>query len=461
MNSTAKPWAPYSPDRESPWDLRRVAHLHRRAGFAAPWATIQRDLKDGPQKSIDRLLAGKAGKEAGPGVPEDFAATADALGRAAAASGDVNRLKAWWVYRMVFGPDPLGERLTLMWHNHFATSAAKVGLAVQQQNGLFRDFARAPFGELLTRAARDPALLVWLDAQANRKGQPNENLARELMELFTLGIGHYTEKDVKEAARALTGWTVVKGNFQEDAALHDGGDKDILGRKGPWKGSDLVTMLLEQPAIAERLAWRLCDTFMGEGTVDAAAQRSLAAGLREHRLDVGWAVATILRSREFFAPANLGTRVLGPVEYVVGAVRPLELFEPSPNTLVLAEFAGNLGQNLFYPPNVGGWPGGRSWLGTRALIGRHNYAAALLGGEHVGLPGAVDLVGLARRHRRIDGLEDVIGFYAELLLGGLPGPAWRDRLLSALSQGPKRTLAPEMVRRAVILILSCPEAQLG
>src|SRR5262249_52775177 len=157
----------------------------------------------------------------------------------------LNRLKAWWVYRMLFGPDPLGERLTLLWHNHFATSAAKVGTAVHRQNDLFRAHARAPFGDLLQAAARDPALLVWLDAQANRKGHPNENLARELMELFTLGIGHYSEQDVKEAARALTGWTVVKGVFQKDAGLHDGSDKTILGHKGRWKGGDLVKMLLE------------------------------------------------------------------------------------------------------------------------------------------------------------------------------------------------------------------------
>ena len=456
MSSLAKPWAPYEPSPETPWDLRRVVHLHRRAGFAATWTEIQRDLKDGPKASIERLLAGKTRAQ---GVPEDFAATADALVRAAVAAGDRNRLKAWWVYRMLFGPDPLGERLTLMWHNHFATSAAKVGLAVRQQNDVFRELARAPFGALLGRATRDPALLVWLDAQANRKGQPNENLARELMELFTLGIGNYSEKDVKEAARAVTGWTVVKDRFHEDAGLHDDGDKVFLGRKGRWHGSDLVKMLAEHPATAARLAWRLCDTFMGEGAVDATALHSLAAGLREHQLDIGWAVGTVLRSQEFFAAPNLGTRVLGPVEFVVGTVRALELFDPSPSTLVLAEFAANLGQNLFYPPNVGGWPGGRSWLGTRALIGRHNYAVALLGGEYVGLPGAVDLVGLAKRHKTVNGLEDVIGFYAELLLGGPPEQAWRNRLLAAL--GPKPALEANAVRRAVALVLSSPEAQLG
>src|SRR5215470_4510173 len=196
------PWTPYEPSRTTPWDLRRVVHLHRRAGFAATWGEIQRDLKDGPKASIDRLLTGKARAD---GVPKDFA---DAAALLAGYAGDPERLKAWWVYRMLFGPDPLTERLALMWHNHFATSIAKVNDAgaMRRQNELFRAHARARFGELLNAAVRDPALLVWLDAPANRKGKPNENLARELMELFTLGVGHYTEADVKEAARALTGW---------------------------------------------------------------------------------------------------------------------------------------------------------------------------------------------------------------------------------------------------------------
>src|SRR5262249_38393357 len=149
----------------------------------------------------------------------------------------------------------------------------------------------------------------------------NENLARELMELFTLGIGHYTESDVKEAARALTGWSLsakadnrflsppAEGSFREEATHHDDGEKTILGRKGHWKGSDLVRILLEHPATAQRLAVRLCELFMGEGAVDAAGVQALASGLREHDLDIGWAVETILRSRAFFAEANLGNRV--------------------------------------------------------------------------------------------------------------------------------------------------------
>jgi hypothetical protein len=455
MAETSAAWATYVPDRQAPWSLRRVVHLHRRAGLGTTWQEIQRDLQDGPQASIDRLLAGRARSQ---GVPDEFRSTAELLGDSAALSGDPTRLKAWWMYRMLFGPDPLTEKLTLGWHNHFATSNLKVNdlVAMKRQNDCFRRLARAPFGELLEQAARDPALLVWLDAPANRRGHANENLARELMELFTLGIGHYSEADVREAARALTGWAVsAQGQFEEQPARHDDGEKVVLGRSGRWTGSDLVRMLREHPATARRLAWRLCDQLMGEGTVSPAMLDELAEGLRRHHLEIGWAVATVLRSRAFFAESNLGRRVLGPVEYLIGAARALELFEPPPSTLLLAEWAARLGQDLFYPPNVGGWPGGRAWLSSRALIGRVKYAAALVAGVPVGRSISLDALALARRH---DQAQDTIGFFTRLLLGLEPTPAWRTRLTTALGTS---TDVNEAERRLVVLILATPEAQLA
>ncbi len=451
-------WKPYTPHDKAPWNLRRVVHLHRRAGFAATWSEIQRDLKDGPKASIDRLLGCKACMQ---GVPQDFQKTATLLADAAESSGDPARLKAWWIYRMLFGPDPLGERLTLMWHNHFATSNLKVEdlAAMRRQNDLFRKFARAPFAQLLNGAVHDAALLNWLDAPANRKGHPNENLGRELMELFTLGIGHYTEDDVKEAARALTGWTVNDDKFAEVPAKHDDGEKTILGRKGRWKGDELVKMLLDHAATADRLAMRVCELLMGEKAVQVAEVKALAAGLREHQLDIGWAVETVLRSQAFFAEANLGTRVLGPVEYVIGAARALELFDPPSSTLVLAEWAARLGQDLFYPPNVGGWPSGRAWLTTRSVIGRANYAAALLEGKMVGRPQAMDARALAQQHQQSANRDGAIGFYLKLLLGTELNAAWRERLATVLDA--KSAADAETLRRAVALILAMPEAQLA
>jgi uncharacterized protein (DUF1800 family) len=279
------------------------------------------------------------------------------------------------------------------------------------------------------------------------------------MELFTLGIGHYTEQDVKQAARALTGWTVVEGNFHHDVAQHDDGEKTILKRKGRWNGDDLVRLLLDHPATARRLAWRLCEWLMGEKAVDDAALDALASGLRRHDLDIGWAVEIILRSRAFFAAGNLNSRVQGPVEWLVGMARALERFDPPPSSLLLAEWAERLGQDLFYPPNVGGWPGGRDWLTTQAIIGRANFAAALAEGKLSVRRVPLDGIALARRHGRGHDLDDVLTFYAELLTGAAPDAAWRKRLLTAL--GPRAKAEPVAVRAAVALIVASPEVQLA
>jgi uncharacterized protein (DUF1800 family) len=449
-------WTPYRPREEVPWGMRRVVHLHRRAGFAATWRELRRDL-DGPGAALDRLLHGDAYTS---GVPNDFDAMSRVIGDAAVASDNVDRLKAWWIYRMLFGPDPLTERLALVWHDHFATSNLKVNnlAMMRRQNELFRKFGRAPFAELLKRVARDPALLVWLDAPTNRKGHANENLAREIMELFTLGIGHYTEDDIKEAARALTGWSVVSGDFREVTAHHDDGEKTIFGQKGKWNGDDLVRMLLEHPATADRLAWRICDAFLGEGVAGTLELSALADGLRQRDLDIGWAVETVLRSEAFFSKNNLRSRVLSPVGYVVGAVRALEMFDPPPSTLILAEWADRIGQDLFYPPNVGGWPGGRAWLTTRSIVGRTNFATALVDGKLAAAHGPFDAVGLARRHGRDGDLDDAICFYGELLLGGEPSADWLQRTRESIGTSADEE---ETLRRAVAVILASPEAQIG
>jgi uncharacterized protein (DUF1800 family) len=450
----ADSWSIYSPDGCAPWNLRRVVHLHRRAGFAATWDEIQRDLKDGPKVSIDRVLCSKASLQ---GVPENYEATAALLGETATTSNDPLRMRAAWVFRMLFGPDPLAERLTLLWHNHFATSNLKVDnlSAMWVQNELFRKYCRKPFGELLNAAMRDPALLVWLDAPVNRKGKPNENLARELMELFSMGIGAYTEADVKEAARALTGWTVHEEGFTQNEDKHDDGDKIILGKKGKWHGADLIKLVLDHPATAKRLAWRIGELLLSEKGLKKADLDSLAEGLSQHNLDIAWGVETVMRSRAFFTDENIGGRVLSPVDFVVGAARALELFEPASSTLVLSEWCGRLGQDLFYPPNVGGWPGGRAWLTTRALLGRANYAVALVEGKLVGRPEPMEPVAVAKRHKH----DDVITFYTRLLLGTEATHEWRQRLTASL--GAKAKDESERARRIVSLILAMPEAQIG
>lgn len=445
----------YRPTEQTPWNVQRVVHLHRRAGFAATWLEVQRDLNDGPDAAIDRLLAGEAYSV---GVPDDFATMSQVIGDAAVAAGNPNRLKAWWLYRMIFSPDPLTERLALMWHNHFATSNLKVAdvHVMKRQNEIFRESARKPFGEFLTAVVKDPAILIWLDADSNRKQHPNENLARELMELFSMGVGNYTEEDVKEAARALTGLTTKNGKYRYVDDYHDGGEKSLLGRTGALASDDVLQTVLEQPATAKRITWRLCDQFFGEGALDEQAIDDLATELRMRNLDIGWVVETILRSEAFFATNNIGTRVLGPVEFVVGAVRALEMFDPPPSTLVLSEWTARLGQDLFYPPNVFGWPGGREWITTRSMIGRAAFAAELARGS---LRRPEQPINVAKLSKHVDGEGDeaIADFAATLLVSGT-SVAYCQRICDRI-QAKEGTV--DLRRRMIEAILASPEAQLG
>lgn len=372
-------WTPYQPKNEAPWNVERVVHLHRRAAFAASWSEVQRDLREGPEAAIHRLLSGHERSK----FNAEFEALSQNIAQAAVASNSAIRLKAWWFLRMLKSPDPLGERLTLMWHNHFATSNRKVEnlLWMHDQNQLLRTHSRGPFGKLLSATLKQPAMLKWLDADANRKGHPNENLGRELLELFTLGIGNYSENDIQSAARALTGWTIKKDEFVYQESRHDDGQLEIFGSRLTLDGDGLLQRTLEHPATARRLAWRICSTFMGENTYDEAALADLAAGLQRQDLNIGWAIETVLKSERFFSANNLRTRITSPTESVISAVKALELDDPPPNTLQLSEWSTRMGQDLFYPPNVGGWNGGRSWLGSRSIVARCNFASALATGQ--------------------------------------------------------------------------------
>ena len=426
--------------------------MHRRASFSASWPELQRDLEAGPEASISRLLNGNSADQ-----PSDVDAIADTIGDAAIASSNPQRLKAWWLHRMVTTTDPLGERLALMWHNHFATSNRKVKnlVLMRQQNELFRKHGRGRFGKLLSAVMKHPAMMLWLDADSNRKGKANENLARETLELFTLGVGAYSESDVKETARALTGWTVINDQFEYRESRHDDGELTILGKTRPFDGDQLLEMLLGNRATAKRIAWRICKTFMGEGVVSDAALIELADGLAENDLNIGWAIETVLRSELFFADKNIASKVLGPVEYTVGAIRCLELNETPPSSMILAQWLQRMGQDLFYPPNVGGWNEGRAWLGSRSIVARANFAHALGKGElwHPGRDPEFDK--LIKRNEASEELHEQVQWLATLLWGDAPAMAVQETI-SKLNALKARSLST-----AVSLLLSRAEHQLG
>ncbi len=375
-------WERYRPSTRMPWTRRRVHRLHR-VGFGARPSVIERDMERTPEDCIDELLAG----EAAPRVP-DFEARAAALERGALATPDSLRLQAWWVFRMLYTGAPVRERLALLWHDHFATNQNKVGnlKLMAEQNGLFREHGAGRFGDLLSAVVKHPALLIYLDAPYNRKGMINENLGRELLELFTTGPGPYAQPDVVAASRALTGWGVAGERFHADEAAHDTGDKTVLGVRGAFDGDGLLTVAGEHPATARHLARRLCEEFLGEGTPEPAIDE-LALQLSRSELDIGQALGTILRSRRFHSRQSFGKRFVGPAEMTVSSLRALELEESRPGTLEAATWIRRMGMELFHPPNVGGWQRGRGWFTQRGAIARGNYADTVANGHLAGLDG--------------------------------------------------------------------------
>ena len=291
-------------------------------------------------------------------------------------------LRSWWISEMLTTSAPLTERMTLFWHNHFVSGLQKVRSAhlMYRQNLLLRRHALGSFGELLHAVAKDPAMIIYLDAATNRRGQPNENFAREVMELFTLGEGNYTERDVKEAARAYTGWSIEPdtGEFKWRPFAHDDGVKTVLGRSGDFDGDALLDILLAQPACAEfvvRKMWREFVSTEAGNPADQAEIRRIAAQLRSTRYDIRTALRGIFNSPRFYAAENRAALVKSPVELVVGAVRQLgiQYGDPMPFVFVVA----GLGQNLMAPPNVRGWPGGDAWINSSTLLARKQFVERL------------------------------------------------------------------------------------
>src|SRR5438270_6981003 len=245
-------WQRWEPSATDPWNLKWAGHLYRRAGFGATWTELQEAVKSGLGATLTRVLDGQP-------EAEERDRLIEKAGAAIAGKEDADALRGWWLYLSLQSLHPLREKLTLFWHNHFATSIAKVNRVdlMFRQNRLLRRHALGKFQPLLLDISRDPAMLIWLDSNTNVKGAANENYARELMELFSLGVGHYAESDVREAARAFTGWHTDGEGFRFDARAHDDGQKTVLGQTGRWDGGDVVRIILGQPAAARFLVRKL------------------------------------------------------------------------------------------------------------------------------------------------------------------------------------------------------------
>jgi uncharacterized protein (DUF1800 family) len=291
---------------------------------------------------------------------------------------ETRRVANWWADRMVATNRPLQEKLALFWHGHFASSEEKVRdyRKMLGQVLLFQQHAAGNFGALLSAVTRDPAMLIFLDAGQNVKGRPNENFGRELMELFTLGVGHYSEQDIREAARAFTGWRDKDLSFHIDAAQHDGGEKTVLGHTGPFDGQDVLDIILAQPATASFIAGKLY-RFLVRDDLSPPFQARLGELLRSNNYEIAPFLRTVFLSRDFYSPASIGAQIKGPVELMVSTYRRLGL-TATPGMPDFNSVSADLGQALLNPPTVAGWSQGRAWITPGSLIQRGNFARAVL-----------------------------------------------------------------------------------
>lgn len=392
-------------------------HLLWRAGFGGTPEQVQLLVRWGVEKSVDALLNFEKTPFAEV-KPTDFSAdiihppTASErqMAKDAAAARDENKLaelrvmrqnaeqadreqmrdiQRWWLKRMIETPRPLEEKLTLFWHGHFATSYRTIedSYHMFRQNQLFRQHAAGNFGQLLYEIIRDPAMIAYLNNNQSRKGKPNENLAREIMELFSLGVGNYTENDIKEGARALTGYTFTDDSFVFEKNNHDAGQKNILGHSGTLDGDGFVTAILENPACPKFIATKLYRFFAhdypsGNTKLDsaaAAAIRDMETTLLGNRYEIKPVLKRLFMSQHFYDQAIRGEQIKSPVQLVVGAVRSLNA--PPRDLSLLADAMNMMGQSIFFPPSVKGWDGGRGWINTSTMFIRQNTMVFLLTGK--------------------------------------------------------------------------------
>jgi uncharacterized protein (DUF1800 family) len=446
-------WEPYTPSREAPWDLRRVGHAYRRAAFGANWTELQAGLDKGPQKLVDELLHGGA---EGPAFPNSIKR-----------GNEGDQLPAWWIKRLLETKHPLREKLTIFWHNHFATSNAKVNNAGQMIDmvELFHKYALGNFAELLQAVTKDAAMLVWLDTATSEKKMPNENYARELMELFSLGIGNYSEADIREAAKAFTGWRITAGKPEFQLAHHDKSEKSVLGKKGKFKSEDIVQICLDQPACADFICGKVFRFFISDAVaISPDIIEPLAKQFRAD-YDFGKLVERVLRSNLFFSEHAYRARVKSPVDFAIGIVRALE---GNVSALALADALDGLGQRLCYPPSVKGWDGGATWLNGQTLLYRQNLALALTSTEDDRFKSRTDPARLIRKYNEMDG-DRPVEFYLKLFLQNDVPVATRERLAQYLAQARKQKapvywssdeVADHPLRALCHLVLTLPEFQL-
>lgn len=398
---------------QSHWNYETARHLLERAGFGGTPSEIKTLVELGPLASVRKLVYFSRTEKPlsefdhsgvhDPGI-EPFPASRPAATKLAKETGEAigvkvkpkgnrrlqpvvdrffywlrasmlesHRVTNWWANRMLLTDKPLEEKMALFWHGHFATTEDKVRdyRKMLKQNELFRNAGTGNFRDLLIAVSQDPAMLSFLDAGVNIKGSPNENFAREIMELFTMGVGNYTEEDIREAARAFTGWNFVDLEFTVNTDQHDASIKTFLGNTGDWDGIAIIDMILEQHVTAEYIAGKIYRYFVRDD-LDKDLQSTLGNFLLESDYELAPLLEKIFMSEDFYSPDSMGTHIKSPVELVISTYRKMEL-DSLPGVPDFNETTKSLGQKLLFPPTVAGWAGGQSWVTPGLLLSRGNF----------------------------------------------------------------------------------------
>ncbi|MCZ6815301.1 MAG: DUF1800 domain-containing protein, partial [Planctomycetota bacterium] len=408
------------------WSKAHAGHLLRRAGFGGTPEQIDFLASLGREKAVGTLVDYEAVADTGtpfelPPPPPPIRQThpnadKDEIQRLRGLERRADRIQfervaGWWLSRMVSSPRPLQEKMTLFWHGHFTSGYREVrsSRAMHLQNDLFRRLATGSFRELLMDISEDPAMILYLNTQQNSKRKPNENFARELLELFTMGVGHYTENDIKEAARAFTGVRLdrrtCKVSFRR--RQHDFGEKTFLGKTGNFEPSDVIDIILDQPVTAEFMSRKMWEFFAYEDP-EPAIVKALASVFRESKYDVGALLQAMFRSDAFYSDRARFTHIKSPVELIVGTMRALET--PVFNDVTLLEHLRSMGHTLLQPPNVKGWDGGIAWINSSTLFNRYNAPMHIVFGND----NARFRRALRRRMRQ---LEETLGAEAPVMMG--------------------------------------------
>ncbi|MAG58007.1 MAG: hypothetical protein CMJ83_17110 [Planctomycetes bacterium] len=461
------------------WSRDKARHLLDRAGFGGTPAEVDRLFAMGPYRAVNHLVGyhGRPSTDLAfdvspPERPASFESrlvpaerARFARARQAQERRQQAKLRTWWLRRMVSSQRPLEEKLTLFWHGHFAVNYRTFYLTyiLYQQNQLFRGRAGDNFGALLHGIVHDAAMLRYLDNNRNTKGHPNENLAREIMELFAMGEGKgYTEKDIREAARALTGYGYDpwSAHFRFSASRHDPGKKTIFRRTGNFAGDDLVDLILRQPATSRFIAKKLFAFFAFENP-DPDVVETLARVLREHRYDLAPMLENMFLSEVFFSERAMGTQIKSPVQLMVGSIRTFGI-ENVDYAAVDRSLQG-MGQHLFEPPNVKGWDGGRAWISAERILVRYNAVAQLVGASR---GGGIDVVRMLEG-RPFASAGEVVDHLARVALSTPLHESKRRELVASLGDLPpsskwaaRRREINRKLRALLVLLTSIPEYQI-